>query len=195
MRREEDVPRGKQAGDLLRGGRLVLVYVHRGTLEFSGIERVDKIARLARHCPDWDFDLIGTDPAEIPDPPGNLRIHGARTRADYLPVMARADVAIGPLALHRKRLTEASALKVAEYLAYGIPVILGCAEAAFPHGAPFLLQIPNEEDNVEVALPAIRAFVEAQRGRRVARKDLAAIDTGSVERERLATVLRMTGIR
>ena len=99
------------------------------------------------------------------------------------------------LALHRKRLTEASALKVAEYLAYGIPVILGCAEAAFPHGAPFLLQIPNEEDNVEVALPAIRAFVEAQRGRRVARKDLAAIDTGSVERERLATVLRMTGIR
>ena len=89
----------------------------------------------------------------------NVTAHGELTRERYRPVMQRADVAIGPLALHRKNLHEASALKVAEYLAHGIPVILGCPEAAFPDGAPFLLQLSNSEDNVERSIDAIGASV------------------------------------
>jgi hypothetical protein len=103
--------------------------------------------------------------------------------------MAAADVAIGPLALHRKGLTEASALKVAEYLAYGIPVILANAEAAFPDGAPFLLEIPNTEDNVDVSRDELRAFVERWRGRRVPRREISAIDTAVVERQRLGLLV------
>ena len=167
-----------------------LVFIGAPHLPWAG---VDKIDRLARACPDWQFDLIGTDPVEIPDAPPNLAIHGARSRADYLPVMAGADVAIGPLALHRKHLAEASALKVAEYLAYGIPVILGCPEAAFPDGAPFLLQIPNAEDSVQAALPEIRRFVADQVGRRVPRAALSVIDTSDVERRRIATIREMAG--
>lgn len=165
-----------------------LVFIGAPHLPWAG---VDKIARLATAFPAWEFDLIGTDPAELPEAPSNLSIHGARSRSDYLPIMARADVAIGPLALHRKRLSEASALKVAEYLAYGIPVILGCPEAAFPGGAPFLLQLPNTEDNVEAARDEIAQFVAASRGRRVPRAALDSIDTREVERRRLATIREM----
>ena len=164
-----------------------LVYIGSPRLAWAG---VDKIARLASHFPSWRFDVVGPAPDEIPDAPANVVVHGQLGRDRYLPIMSAADVAIGPLALHRKGLSEASALKVAEYLAYGIPVILGSAETAFPDGAPFLLQLPNTEDNVDVAIPELRAFVEGWRGRRVARAEIRGIDASVVERERLALILQ-----
>ena len=166
-----------------------LVYIGSPRLAWAG---VDKLARLAAAFPAWRFDVVGPGADEFPDPPPNLFIHGYLGRSDYLPIMAAADVAIGPLALHRKGLSEASALKVAEYLAYGIPVILANAEAAFPGGAPFLLQLPNTEDNVDVATDAVRAFVERWRGRRVPRREISAIDASVVERERLGIILGAT---
>jgi len=163
-----------------------LIFIGSPRLAWAG---VDKIARLASHFPSWCFDVVGPAPDELSGAPANVVIHGLLDRAEYLPIMAQADVAIGPLALHRKGLSEASALKVAEYLAYGIPVILGNAEAAFPEGAPFLLQLPNSEDNVDVATDEIRAFVERWRGRRVARDAVSAIDSMLVERGRLSAIL------
>jgi glycosyltransferase involved in cell wall biosynthesis len=163
-----------------------LVFIGSPRLAWAG---VDKIARLASHFPSWTFDLIGPGPDELAGAPGNVVVHGPLDRQEYLPIMAGADVAIGPLALHRKGLSEASALKVAEYLAYGIPVILGNAEAAFPEGAPFLLQLPNTEENVDGATDEIRAFVERWRGRRVARGEISAIDSRMVERDRLGAIL------
>lgn len=163
-----------------------LVFIGAPGLPWAG---VDKIIRLARRFPAWRFDIIGTRADEIDAAPPNLTAHGAMERASYLPLMTAADVAIGPLALHRKNLHEASALKVAEYLAYGLPVILGCPEAAFPDGAPFLLQLPNAEDNVEVSNDAIAEFVAAWQGRRVPRADVAAIDSMVVENQRLDLVL------
>jgi glycosyltransferase involved in cell wall biosynthesis len=151
---------------------------------------VDKIARLAAHFPQWRFDIVGPAQAELSGAPSNVVVHGPLARDLYLPIMAQADVAIGPLALHRKGLSEASALKVAEYLAYGIPVILGCPETAFPDGASFLLQLPNAEDNVDLARDEVRAFVERWQGRRVPRAEICAIDSSVVERERLALILQ-----
>ena len=164
-----------------------LVFIGSPGLAWSG---VDKIGRLALQFPSWRFDLVGPGPDELSGAPANVVIHGQLGREQYLPIMAQADVAIGPLALHRKGLSEASALKVAEYLAYGIPVILGSPETAFPDGAPFLLQLPNSEDNVDAATDEIRAFVERWRGRRVSRAAVSSIDSAVVERERLLAILR-----
>ena len=164
-----------------------LVFIGSPWLDWAG---VDKIARLASAFPSWQFDLVGPDPGEVPGAPANVVLHGLLSREAYLPIMAQADVAIGPLALHRKGLSEASALKVAEYLAYGIPVILANAETAFPDGAPFLLQLPNTEDNVDAATDEVGAFVERWRGRRIPRQEVSPIDTKVVERARLAEILR-----
>lgn len=163
-----------------------LVFIGAPGLPWAG---VDKIVRLARRFPAWRFDVIGARAEEVAGAPPNLEAHGEMEHASYQPLMSAADVAIGPLALHRKNLHEASALKVAEYLAYGLPVILGCPEAAFPDGAPFLLQLPNAEDNVEVSDDAIAGFVAAWRGRRVPRSDIAAIDSRVVEDRRLDLLL------
>lgn len=150
---------------------------------------VDKIVRMARHFPAWRFDVIGPGADEVVDRPANVHIHGLLDVADYLPILARADVAIGALALHRLDLSEASPLKVAEYLAYGLPAITSYTDTRFPGGAPFLLQLPNTEDNVESCLDRLEAFVLGWMGRRVDREAVGSIDARVIERGRLDFVL------
>lgn len=156
-------------------------------LDFHGL---DKIERLARHFPAWRFDVIGPAEHELREHHPNLHAHGLLDRADYLPILEQTDVAIGPLAMYRKEMSEASPLKVAEYLAYGIPTIIGHSETRFPSGAPFLLQIPNTEDNVETSLERIEAFVQGWMGRRVDRDAIASIDTRMLERRRLDFIMQ-----
>jgi glycosyltransferase involved in cell wall biosynthesis len=163
-----------------------IVFIGAPGLPWAG---VDKVARLARRFPEWRFDLIGTDATDLGDAPHNIVAHGELTRERYLPILAEADVAIGPLALHRKSLNETSALKVAEYIACGIPVILASRETAFPDGAAFLLAIPNAEDNVDTAAGDIERFVAEWRGRRVPRQAAAAIDVDVVEPQRIGLVI------
>lgn len=156
---------------------------------------VDKIVRLARHFPAWTFDLIGPEAAEIPAQPANVHVHGLLDRADYLSILACADVAVGALALHRLDLSEASPLKVAEYLAHGLPAITSYVDTRFPSGVSFVLQIPNTEGNVESSLDRIRTFVESWRGRRVDRASVACIDARVIERRRLDFLLGPEGPR
>jgi glycosyltransferase involved in cell wall biosynthesis len=159
-----------------------LAFIGAPRLPWAG---VDKIVRLAHQFLEWRFDVIGSDADELRGAPPNLVAHGQLSRDQYLPILAEADVAIGPPALHRKSLNETSALKVAEYLACGIPVILASHETAFPDGAPFLLEIPNTEDNVDTAIGAIRQFVTEWRGRRVPREAITAVDANVVEAQRI----------
>ncbi|HEX7117794.1 MAG TPA: glycosyltransferase [Longimicrobiales bacterium] len=161
-----------------------LVFIGSGGHPWHG---VDKILRLAAACPEWRFDLIGFGAEELGGAaPENVTCHGYLSRAEYEPIMARADAAIGTLALHRKQMREASPLKVREYLAYGIPTIIGYRDTDFPGGSEYLLELPNAPDNVETHLGRIRAFVERVRGVRVPRGAIAHLDGRRKERERLA---------
>lgn len=156
---------------------------------------VDKIMRLARAFPTWTFDVIGPGPEEVVGHPLNVRVHGLLDAADYLPILAASDVAIGALALRRLDLSEASPLKVAEYLAHGIPAITSYTDTRFPDGAPFLLQLPNTEDNVDTSLDRIEAFVRDWTGRRVDRQQIACIDARVIERRRLDFLLQSVRTR
>ena len=154
---------------------------------------VDKIARMAVRFPGWRFDVVGPDPAELPGAPPNLFVHGVMTREEYLPILAAADVGIGSLALHRKSMDEATPLKVAEYLAHGLPAVIGYRDGRFPDGAPFLLRLPNVEHNVDPCVEAIASFVREWRGRRVERAAIEGIDARHVERRRLELIASVAG--
>jgi hypothetical protein len=93
-------------------------------------------------------------------------------------------VALGSMALHRNLMNEASPLKVREYLAYGIPTIIGYHDTDFPDGHPFILELPNEENNVESNLDKIRRFVSEVKGRRIERETIAHIDVKIKELQR-----------
>lgn len=133
----------------------------------------DKILFLARQFPQWDFDLIGMEKRDFAEElPENVQAHGFLTQDQYEPILAAADIGIGVLGLHRKGLNEASPIKVREYLAYGLPVISGHPDTDFLGGRPFLLELPNYENNVRNALPVIEQFVLTWKGKRVRREEI-----------------------
>jgi hypothetical protein len=150
---------------------------------------VDKLVRLAGELPGMDFDVIGWNAGQLPAAaPSNLTAHGRLSRAEYEPLLAAADVAIGTLALHRKNMEEACPLKVREYLGYGLPVVLGYTDTDLGDADRwYVLRLPNEEDNAASSVAAIEAFVERVRGRRVPREEVEdLVGARAKERTRLA---------
>jgi glycosyltransferase involved in cell wall biosynthesis len=160
-----------------------LVFVGTGNQPWQG---VDKVLQLARHFSQWHFDLIGLSPDQIKQTPPNVFVYGRLSRKEYEPILAWADIALGTLALHRKGMEEGSPLKVREYLAYGLPVIIGYKDTDFPEDAPFILRLPNSEDNIEANLSAIETFVHRWLGQRVSREAIAHLDVKVKEFQRIA---------
>lgn len=147
---------------------------------------VEKIILLSDYFPNWHFDIIGYSKRDLDKKlPDNVHLHGRIGQEEYLPILERADVAIGTFSLYEKKMNEACPLKVREYLAYGIPTIIGYNDTDFPKGAPFILQLPNNSTNVEENLKIIEKFVISWMGRRVERKDILHIDMASKERKRI----------
>jgi len=160
-------------------------------LIFIGSEKVpwhgvDKLVWLAQQLPYCHIDLVGNYPQLQKTALPNLHIHGFLAQKDYESLMAYADLAIGTLALHHNNMNEASPLKVREYLAYGLPVIIGYQDTDFMNGARFILQLPNTENNVETHLEQIKDFIEDMRGYRVPRELVTTqIDAAVKEPQRL----------
>ena len=169
-----------------------LVFIGQSGCPWHG---VDKIACLAKLCPEWQFELIGISRAELgQDLPVNLHLHGKLGNAQYAQILQSSDCAIGTMALHRKGMTEASPLKVREYLAYGLPVIIGYKDTDFPNGAPFLLELPNCEDNIASNIQLIKNFVHQWKGRRVPREEILHLSAEQKEAKRLAFFRQIAGV-
>jgi hypothetical protein len=149
---------------------------------------VDKLVDFARRFPDVQLDIVGYDKLPEFEPlPSNLKLHGYLSSDEYLHVLARADVAISSLALHRIQLEEASTLKSRECLALGLPLVVAYTDTDLDEaGFDFLLKIPNKEDNIHTHGEAIRDFAYRMRGKRADRALLESrIDSKQKEIMRL----------
>ncbi len=82
-------------------------------------------------------------------------------------------------------MNEACPLKVREYLACGLPCIIGYKDADFPEHVDFLLQIPSRRTGAKESMQKIREFVAAWRSKRVPRERIAHLDLEAKERLRL----------
>jgi glycosyltransferase involved in cell wall biosynthesis len=142
---------------------------------------VDKIVDLAARRPDLEVTLLGTGPDDRFPP--NVQAHGYLDRASYVPLLAGADAGFGSAALHRNGMAEASPLKVREYLAYGLPVIVPYTDTDLRGlDAWWLLDLPNAESNLVDAADRIARFAREARGRRVPR-DAVADRIGAAAKE------------
>lgn len=153
---------------------------------------LDKIALLASRFSEWDFHVVGPEASEIPGfGRPNMRAHGYLQQGRLAELYEQMDAGIGTLALHRKKMDEASPLKVREYVAYGLPVIAGYHDSDLS-GCDFYLNIGNTEDNVQQGETAIRAFVKRWQGQAIDRAEvLARVDTGVKETRRLALMAKV----
>lgn len=154
---------------------------------------VDDLVALARTWPELQVEIIGYSPADIAGAvPENVRAHGPLTESAYREILAGCDAAVGSLALHRNHMREACPLKVREYLALGLPVILGYQDSDFPRGAEFILRVPASDGATAASRTEIEAFLAQWRGRRVDRAAIATIDLMAKERRRLALLQQWT---
>ena len=135
---------------------------------------VDKLVHFASRFPNLQVDIIGYEVLPEFEPlPANLTLHGYLSAQEYQSVLARADVAISSLALHRISLEEASTLKSRECLAMGIPVVMAYLDTDLGDlDCEFVLKIPNKEDNIQTHGEAVRAFAYRMRGIRADRSVL-----------------------
>lgn len=168
-----------------KGNRPRLVFMGTAGNKWHG---VDKILWLANQCPDFNFDLIGIrDEGSLDTRLANVNFHGQLNKEEYIKILLQADVAIGTLALHRNNMNEASPLKVREYLACGIPIIIAYDDTDLRTlETGFILKIENSENNVQSNLDRIRAFAFAMQGKRAdVEKVKPYIDQDLKEKERL----------
>ena len=148
---------------------------------------VDELLELAHCLPDWEVHIVGPRADDFAESaPANVRFHGLLDAGAYGELLRSADVAIGSLAMYRAGIQEGSPLKVREYLAAGIPTVIAYDDTDFPAGADFLLRLPNAPGNAASAAPAISAFADRWRGRRVPRQDVLHLDVVQKEKIRLA---------
>lgn len=148
---------------------------------------VEKIIDLAAKLPDSQFEIVGLtrDDLTAQAVPDNVRLHGPKYGGDLEAVYRSCDIGLGTLALHRRGMETTSALKPLEYLAFGLPVILGYRETEPElNSAEYTLLIGNHEENVLNSIDDIAAFAEKWRGKRVT-ADLEYLSSAVVERRRL----------
>lgn len=162
---------------------------------WHGLERVAELAAL---FPEIGFDVIGCTQEEwrritaaAAAPPANVLFHGSLSRARYEPLAHAATFALGTFGLYRKGMQEACPLKVREYLALGLPVLAAYSDTDIPANADFFLQLPNNAAPLGARRPAIAAWIESWRGRRVDRARVAHLDTRVKERQRLEFIARV----
>lgn len=182
---------GVSSRDPGRDGPPVLVFLAGSPDPWQGL---DKFAALAGLLPEWRFVVVGEVPAGVrAGLPSQMVVTGALDRAGYGPILAGADVGVGTLALHRKGMSEACPLKVREYLAHGLPVIVGYEDTEFMGCDPwFVLRLANRESNVRDGVGAVRDFVARVGGRRVERERVAPLIAAEVkEAERLSFLTRL----
>jgi len=128
---------------------------------------LDKIYWLSKQLSFCKFHIAGPSREECEavwlDLPENVVFHGYLSAEKASELVARADIGIGTLALHRKGMSEACPLKVRQYLAQGVPVIAGYKDPDINRGYSFYLEIPNSESNVRDSIDDISSFIYSVR--------------------------------
>jgi hypothetical protein len=145
---------------------------------------VDKILAAAEQLPSWEFTVVG--PSIVGRIPNNVAAYGHLAAAEYKALLERADVAIGTMALHRNGMDEACPLKVREYLAAGLPCIIGHEDTDFTPPPDFILQLSNCEANLREGLLRVEEFGRMWKGRRVSRERIQHLDIRAKEANRIA---------
>ncbi len=83
-----------------------------------------------------------------------IYLHGTLQKNKLYKFFTKADIGFGSFALFRKGLTEACALKIREYLAFGIPVYAGHIDSGLPPDFPYYFR--GNPDICEIENQAMR---------------------------------------
>ena len=143
---------------------------------------VSELVEFARVNPDIHIEVVGI--SAVATTP-NINFHGMLSSADYRKIAARCIAGVGTLNLSAKEMREASPLKVREYLALGLPVILKYRDTDLDPSSAFVLQLPDDGRVLSDFSMEIRAFLDRWSDKRVSHSQIRNLDVSFKEEMRL----------
>ena len=123
-----------------------LCFIGAENFSWNGLDLLKNFA--AATVGDLEFVVIGaSDDGSYSE---NIQIHPYLEHVEMMKVLASCDVGLGTLALFRKGLDECSALKVRDYAALGLPMVLCYKETPFVDKElpMWVLELNNGEDTL-----------------------------------------------
>jgi glycosyltransferase involved in cell wall biosynthesis len=175
-------------------GAIKLVFIGTPGAAWHGIDVIMAIAK--RTIDILEFHLIGERFNESSDTPPNVKAYGYLSDADYRQVISACDIGIGTLALANAGINEASPLKVREYVAAGLPIIIGYKDTAFERQPipPWVLQLPNDPGAIIGSVERIVSFCRKYRDFIVPRSEAELyFSSEHLEEQRLSFFQRIVG--
>lgn len=124
----------------------------------------DKILKLAEKLNNYEFHIVGPTENDLSNSGkigSNVIVHGYCDSEYISELILKCDIGISTLALHRNNMNEASPLKSREYLAHGLPIIIGYEDTDLLKDFQFILKIGNYEHNVLDNISQIEHFANS----------------------------------
>lgn len=118
---------------------------------------LDRLRMIAEYLPDWRFHLVCPRRQSWDLP--NVSEYGFLPKSKYQQLLIDSTIGFGPLALERSGLSEASALKIGEYLMHGLPFVVNYKETDMPVDSDFVFQIDDNQLG-ELQLKSMKRFME-----------------------------------
>ena len=143
---------------------------------------VSDIVQFGEVNPDIDVHIVGDHSASTSP---NIFFYGTLQTSEYYKIASQCVAGVGTLKLSAKQMEEGSALKVREYLAMGLPVIIRYREIDLDPSSEFVLQLPVDDRSFSDFSPEIRSFLESWSSRRVERRAVSHLDVSVKESVRL----------
>jgi glycosyltransferase involved in cell wall biosynthesis len=146
----------------------------------------DQLIELAKVMPDVKFNLIGPTNYNL-KASENVVFHGSLNTYQYSEIASKCRLAFGTLNQQVTGMNEASPLKVREYLALGLPVVIRYVDTDFPADHHFILKIPIDMRPLVEFKKEISDFSSRWADKRVSESEIAPfISVNSKEQDRLA---------
>ncbi len=145
----------------------------------------DQLIELAKFMPDVIFNLIGEYNNKL-EAPSNVIFHGFLQPDQYFEIASKCRLAFGTLNQQITGMSEASPLKVREYLALGLPVVIRYIDTDFQGEHQFLLKLPMDSRRLFEFRAEISDFARDWADRKVSRFEIEElISIHSKENQRL----------
>jgi hypothetical protein len=137
---------------------------------------------FARNNPEINVHIVGQIGKRTVS---NLYFYGKLDADGYRAVADRCIAGVGSLNLKLNKMNQTSSLKVREYLALGLPVILKYQDSDLDGADPFVLQLPNDGRSLTDFSAEIKAFLDIWATKRVPRSEIFKVDVQTKEVIRL----------
>jgi hypothetical protein len=156
-----------------------LFFVGSPNQPWHGIQELVEFGELN---PNIEIHIVGSDGVDF-EP--NVFFHGTLDADQYRAIASRCQAGIGSLNLSKNHMKEASPLKVREYLALGLPVILKYQDTDLRLGEDFILELPDDSRPLSNFSQEITAFLQKWSDKRVPRERIQHLDVRTKEKIRI----------